>query len=168
MRNLLNRLFSRSGMRSFDAAGGGRRWEGARTVDGLNTAILAGATTAARRAGWYARNNPWVAAAVDSLVGNAVGAGIKPQSTDPDRAVRERLLVLWLRWSDHADPGELADFFGLPAMVESGESFAQLRVVPETATFPLHINLLDRDQVPLDLHRDIGGGARIRAGIEFN
>ena len=27
------------------------------------------------------RNNPWVAAAVDFLVGNIVGAGIKPQST---------------------------------------------------------------------------------------
>jgi hypothetical protein len=42
--------------------------------------------------------NPWVAAAVDGLVGNVVGAGIKPQSTHPDRAVRERLQVLWLRW----------------------------------------------------------------------
>jgi len=29
----------------------GQRWEGAWTVDGLNAAILAGATTAARRAG---------------------------------------------------------------------------------------------------------------------
>ena len=27
---------------------------------GLNTAILAGATTAAQRAGCYAQNNPWV------------------------------------------------------------------------------------------------------------
>lgn len=105
MRTLLHRLFGFTRTRGFDAAGGGRRWEGARTVDGLNTAILAGATTAARRAGWYARNNPWVAAAVDSLVGNVVGAGIKPQSTHSDRAVRERLQVLWLRWTDHADPG---------------------------------------------------------------
>jgi lambda family phage portal protein len=173
MRTLLHRLFGLTRTRSFDAAGGGRRWEGARTVDGLNTAILAGATTAARRAGWYARNNPWVAAAVDSLVGNVVGAGIKPQSTHPDRAVRERLQVLWLRWTDHADPGGLADFYGLQAMavramVEGGESFARLRVVPDAPAVPLHIDLLDRDQVPLDLHRDIGGGARIRAGIEFN
>jgi len=173
MRSLLDRLFARPGTRAFDAAGGGRRWEGARTVDGLNTAILAGATTAARRAGWYARNNPWVAAAVDSLVGNVVGAGIKPQSTHPDRAVRDRLQMLWTRWTDHADPGGLADFYGLQAMavramVEGGESFARLRVVPDAAAFPLHIDLLDRDQVPLDLHRDIGGGARVRAGIEFN
>ena len=62
MRSLLHRLFSRSDTRAFDAAGAGRRWEGARTVDGLNTAILAGATTAALRAGWYARNDPWVGA----------------------------------------------------------------------------------------------------------
>ena len=173
MRTLLHRLFGLTRTRGFDAAGGGRRWEGARTVDGLNTAILAGATTAARRAGWYARNNPWVAAAVDSLVGNVVGAGIKPQSTHPDRAVRERLQVLWLRWTDHADPGGLADFYGLQAMavramVEGGESFARLRVVSDASAVPLHIDLLDRDQVPLDLHRDIGGGVRIRAGIEFN
>ena len=70
--------------RSFDAAGGGRRWDGARTVDGLNGSIQAGATTAARRAGWYARNNPWVSAAVQSLAANAVGAGIKPRSRHPD------------------------------------------------------------------------------------
>ena len=85
--------------RAFDAAGGGRRWESAKTVEGLNAAILAGATTAARRAGWYARNNPWVASAVEALVGNVVGPGIKPQSAHPDRAVRETLQALWLRWT---------------------------------------------------------------------
>ena len=173
MRTFLHRLLGLARARGFDAAGGGRRWEGARTVDGLNAAILAGATTAARRAGWYSRNNPWVAAAVDSLVGNVVGAGIKPQSTHPDRAVRERLQTLWLRWTDHAAPDGLADFYGLQAMavramVESGESFARLRVASDAASLPLHLELLDREQVPMDLHREIGGGARIRAGIEFD
>ena len=32
------------------------RWEEARTVEGLIAAIPAEATTAGRRAGWYARN----------------------------------------------------------------------------------------------------------------
>ena len=174
MRNFVQRLFGIGKTRAFDAAGGGRRWESAKTVDGLNAAIVAGATTAARRADWYARNNPWVAAAVDSLVGNVVGAGIKPQSAHPDRAVRERLQALWLRWTDYADPGGLADFYGLQAMavramIEGGESFARLKVSPDSATtIPLHIELLDREQVPTDLHREIGGGARIRAGIEFD
>lgn len=174
MRNLFRQLLGLGRARAFDAAGGGRRWESTRTVDGLNAAILAGATTAARRAGWYARNNPWVAAAVDSLVGNVVGAGIKPQSTHPDRVVREKLQALWLRWTDRADAGGLADFYGLQAMavramIESGESFARLRVAPEVASpVPLVLDLLDREQVPSDLHREIGGGARIRAGIEFD
>ena len=173
MRTLLRRLLGLGNTRTFDAAGGGRRWESARAVDGLNAAILAGATTAARRAGWYARNNPWVAAAVDSLVGNVVGAGIMPQSTHPDRMVRERLQALWLRWTDDADTGGLADFYGLQAMavramIESGESFARLRVTQDTGAVPFHIELLDREQVPTDLHRAIGGGARIRAGIEFD
>lgn len=133
MQTLLYRLLYLTRARGFGAAGDGRRFEGARTVDGPNAAILAGATTAARRAGWYARNNPWVAAAVDSMVGNVVGARIKPQSTHPDRSVRERLQVLWLRWTDHVTPDGLADFYGLQAMamramVESGERFARLRV----------------------------------------
>jgi len=173
MRNLFKRFGFSAIARSFDAAGAGRRWDQPRSLDSLNTAILAGATPAARRAGWYARNNPWIVAAVDSLVGNVVGAGIKPQSTHPDRAVREQLQALWLRWTDHAAPDGLADFYGLQAMavramVESGESFARLRVTNDTDSFPLHIELLDREQVPTDLHRDIGGGTRIRAGIEFD
>lgn len=173
MRNILQRILFPSKSRSFDAAGAGRRWDQSRGPDSLNAAILAGATPAARRAGWYARNNPWVAAAVDSLVGNVVGAGIKPQSTHPDRAVRERLHALWLRWTNHAAPDGLADFYGLQAiavraMIESGESFARMRVTNKSDRFPLQIELLDRDQVPTDLHRDIGGGARIRAGIEFD
>jgi lambda family phage portal protein len=173
MLNLIQRILFSSKSRSFDAAGAGRRWDQPRSLDSLNTAILAGATPAARRAGWYARNNPWVASAVDSLVGNVVGAGIKPQSTHPDRAVRERLQALWLRWTDHAAPDGLADFYGLQAMavramVESGESFARLRVTSDTDSFPLHIELLDPEQVPTDLHRDIGRGTRIRAGIEFD
>lgn len=56
----------------------------------------------------------------------------------------------------------------MPAMVESGESFALLRVNDNADCIPLHIELVDPEQVPTDLHRDIGGGARIRAGIEFD
>ena len=41
MRTFLHRLLGFARTRGFDAAGGGRRWEGARTVEGLNAAILA-------------------------------------------------------------------------------------------------------------------------------
>jgi lambda family phage portal protein len=159
--------------RAFDAAGGGRRWEGAKGIEALNASILAGATMAARRAGWYARNNPWVASAVQGLVANAIGSGVKPRSMHPDAAVRDRLHALWNRWTDRADATGLTDFYGLQAlalraMVESGESFARLRFVDSGDGLPLAIDLLDREQVPTDLHREVGAGAHIRAGIEFD
>lgn len=173
MRDFLRRLLRLDRTRNFDAAAGGRRWEGVKTIDGLNATILAGATTAARRAAWYARNNPWITSAVDSLVGNVIGSGITPRSTHSDRAVRERLHALWLKWTDQADAAGLADFYGLQAMavramVESGEVFARLKVAQSTESVPLQIELVDREQVPLDLHREIGGGTRIRAGVELD
>jgi lambda family phage portal protein len=159
--------------RAFDAAGGGRRWEGAKGIEALNTSILAGATMAARRAGWYARNNPWVASAIQGLVANAIGSGVKPRSMHPDAAVRDRLHALWNRWTDRADATGLTDFYGLQAlalraMVESGESFARLRFAEADDGPPLAIDILDREQVPTELHREAGAGARIRAGIEFD
>jgi lambda family phage portal protein len=160
--------------RSFDAASGGRRWEGAKTVESLNAAIMAGATVAALRAGYYARNNPWVAAAVQGLVANAVGTGIKPRSTHPDASVRDALHGLWRRWTDPADGAGLTDFYGLQALapratVESGGSFARLSFAESADGLPpLSIDLMHREQVPTDLHREIGVGGRIRAGIEFD
>ena len=83
MRSRLASVFGFARRPAFDAAGGGRRWEGAKGIEALNASFLAGATTAARRAGWYARNNPWVASAVQGLVANAIGAGVKPRSKHP-------------------------------------------------------------------------------------
>jgi hypothetical protein len=40
---------------------------GGRLNERMNAALLAGTTVAARRSGYYARNNPWVAAAVRAL-----------------------------------------------------------------------------------------------------
>jgi lambda family phage portal protein len=170
----IRRVLGLDRRRAFDAAGGGRRWEGVKSVESLNAAILAGATVAARRAGYYARNNPWVAAAVQALIANAIGTGIKPRSAHPDSTVRGALHRLWARWTDRADANGLTDFYGLQAlalraMVESGESFARLRTTDSGGGLPpLQIELLDREQVPSDMHREIGNGARIRAGIEFD
>jgi len=157
---------------AFDSAGGGRRWENAKTVDSLNAAILSSATVSARRAGYYARNNPWVVAAVQGLVANAVGTGIKPRSRHPDEATRKKLHALWGVWTDSADASGLTDFYGLQAlamrsMVEGGETFARFKMNGQ-GRVPLQIELIDREQVPMDLHREIVHGARIRAGIEFD
>lgn len=160
--------------RSFDAAGGGRRWDKAGTVSNLNSAILSAATVSARRAGYYARNNPWVASAVASLVGNAVGTGIKPRSQHPDAAVRDALHAMWDHWVDQADAGGLADFYGMQAlavraMIEAGEAFGRLRsrLPSDGLPVPFQFELIDREQVPQDRFAEVNSN-RIRAGIEFN
>lgn len=89
----IRRVLGLDRRRAFEAAGGGRRWKGAKSVESLNAAILAGATLAARRAGYYARNNPWLAAAVQALIANAVGTGIKPHSAHSDSKARDALVA---------------------------------------------------------------------------
>ena len=175
MMNFLSRFFPRSNARrSFDAAGGGRRWDKAGTLDNLNASILSSASISARRADYYARNNPWVASAVSSLVGNAIGTGIKPRSRHPVPAVRDAMHALWERWTDRADAAGLADYYGMQAlavraMVEGGESFARLRSrMPEDGLpVPFQLELIDREQVPLERFADLGN-SRVRAGIEFD
>lgn len=175
MLGVIKNLFSKTARRSFDAAGGGRRWDGARTVDNLNASILASATVAARRASYYCRNNSWVASAVQALVANAVGCGIKPRSKHPNPVVRDRLHTLWNRWTDEADAAGLADFYGLQtmavrAMAEAGESFARLRIrrPDDGLAVPFQVELLDREQIPLERFTELSGGGRVRAGIEFD
>jgi lambda family phage portal protein len=160
--------------RSLDAAGGGRRWANAPTLPSLNSAVLAGATVSAHRAAYYTRNNPWIASAVDSLVSNAVGTGIKPRSQHPDPAVRDGLHRLWDAWQRRADAAGLLDFYGLQAlavraMIEGGEAFARLRTrLPvDGLDVPFQVEMVDREQVPTDQVADVAG-ARVRAGIEFD
>lgn len=163
----------KSPTRSFDAAGGGRRWDKAPSLVNLNSAILAASTVSARRAGYYCRNNPWVASAVSSLVGNIVGTGIKPRSQHPDPKVRDALHKLFDGWQRRADAGGLTDFYGLQAlavrqMIEGGEAFARFRsrLPSDGLDVPFQVELIDREQVPTDRFSETGN--RVRAGIEFD
>lgn len=162
-------------VRSLDAAAGGRRWEGAKTVPNRNAAIFAGGRTTAHRASYQALNNPHVANFVSALVSNLVGTGLTPQSEHPNQAQRQRIEQLWASWSDHADAAGLGDFSGVQelmarAMCEKGESFARLRprLPADGLPVPLQLEVMDPDQVPIDLHRDMANDARVRGGVEFD
>ncbi len=171
------RIFGRntSERRSFEAAGGGRRWKDARRITNLNQNILGSAATVRQRGQFHVRNNPWLSAGIGSLVSNLVGTGIKPQSEHPDPDMRARLHGLWARWTDEADADGLTDFYGLQAvavrsMLEGGEAFGRLRPrrPSDGLEVPLQIEGLDAEQVPIGLTQEIGGNARITAGIEFS
>ncbi|RJF81883.1 phage portal protein [Azospirillum cavernae] len=172
----LRRAFGTLWTRSLDAAGAGKRWAGASRVVNLNADMLSGATVAAQRAAYVARNNPNVAAAINAMVSNAVGTGIKPRSKHPDDAVRDTLHALWERWERVADAsGRAGGFYGqqalaVRAMIEGGESFARLRsrLPGDGLPVPFQVELIARDQVPSTQWSDIRPGNAIRGGIEFN
>lgn len=174
-RGMLARIVDKLRGRRFDGAGGGRRWQGAQTLDNLNSAILAGAGTLRRRGRYYTANNAWASHAADEWVSSLVGTGIVPQSQHPDPATRKLINALFLRWTDHSDADGVSDFFGQQAviargLVEAGEGFARFEIDQQrrAGIVPLKVRLVDAEQVDPALSRELGGGARIVGGIEFD
>lgn len=154
--------------RSYEGAGGGRRWRGFGPTLPPLAAQLAARGTLAQRARHLVANNPLAASAADAWGSNLVGTGIKPQSAHPDASVRPWLNAAWERWTDVADADGLGDFYALQAlaarrMVVDGESFAVIAHAEDGAP---RIRVLDAEQIDGAMHRDLGNGARIVAGIE--
>lgn len=164
----LRRLFAPTATRRFDAAAGGRRWQGAQTFGHIRAEVAAAAGPIRRRAAYFARNNPWLGNGVTAIVTGTVGAGIKPQSQHPDATLRAELQRRWNAWVARADADGLTDAYGLQALavrclVEQGECFAHL-VQTEAG---LRVRLLDPEMVAADESRELGNGARIVQGVEF-
>lgn len=142
----------------------------------INAVLQAAGPTVLARARWLARNNPYAANAVECFAANAVGAGIVPAlrgGIPPE--TRSAVMTLWDRWTDDADAENGADLYGLQRRVArelfiAGEAFLRFRPRrPEDGlAVPLQIELLPSEMLPADENRALGGGAVIRAGVEFD
>jgi lambda family phage portal protein len=157
-------------VRSYDGAGGGRRWRDAGEMARQLAAINAARGPIAKRARYLDGNNALAAAGTSAWVSAAVGSGIKPQSSHPDPAVRKYLNLGFERLTDSIDPDGLTDFYGQQALVMrrtviDGDCFGVMTLADRGA---LRVRVLDADQVDPTLHREIVGGARIMAGVEFD
>jgi len=155
--------------RSYDAAGGGRRWRGFVDMPNQLASQIAARGPVGKRARALVANNPLAASGADGWVSALIGTGIKPQSTHPDESVRTILNAAFERWTDQADAEGLGDFYAMQAlaarrMVIDGESFAALS---HDDAGRLKVRLLDAEQIDPAAHRDFGNGTRIVAGIEF-
>ncbi len=176
LRALLHRTASRvaimTGTRRFDAAGGGRRWSGNPTMGPLNVEVLAAAPAIRRRAAYFARNNPWLSNGVEALVSNLVGSGIRPVSKHPNAATRKALQDAFSRWTSQADADGVLDFYGVQGiavrqMIEAGEVFGHLLTPDAALGVPFSIRLVDAELVDPAHTLDLGGGAQIVGGVEF-
>ncbi|MBF0188965.1 MAG: phage portal protein [Magnetococcales bacterium] len=161
---------------SYEGAATGRRlgsWQP--SGDGVNAMLFRDASLMRSRSRDLVRRNAWAANAVDSLVANLVGTGIKPQSTHTDPAIKEQIQALWLEWTKEADTHGMLGFYGLQAlstraMIEGGEVLIRLRnrLERDGLSVPLQIQVLEPDHLPSAMIQDLSGGRRIRAGIEFD
>jgi len=139
-----------------------------------NDAILGNLTALRDRSRAAARNDGYAKGAIEKMVANIIGTGVKPLSMAPDPAVREAIHRAWLQWTDESDADGLLDFYGQQTQLartwlEGGEAFARLRprLPADGLTVPLQVQILEPELCP-HTHSIFNGPARIRAGIEFS
>ena len=119
------------------------------------------------------RKNPYAMNAIEAIVSNCIGTGIKPQSKAKDAEFRKKIQELWLKWTDESDAAEVCDFYGLQALVlrsviECGECFVRIKINKQNATVPLKLQVLEAEHLDSSKDGALPNGNIIRSGIEFN
>lgn len=157
----------------YDAASSGRRSRAWGGTNGGPNVPATNLTTLRNRARDAVRNDPLADSAVDAVVTNVIGTGIKPQFTTTDAGLNQELASAWLEWTDHAAPDDSADFYGLQAMavramVEGGEAFGRLRMrrASDGVAVPLQVQVLEGEFCPAEKSETYGGNS-IVSGIEY-
>ena len=160
--------------RSYEAAAKGRGTDGWRAGStAADTEIAAAGPTLRNRSRDLVRNNALAAQAVQVLVNNMVGYGIRPRAASKDEALDKRVNDLWQEWSQRCDAHGHTNFDGLLAlavrgMIEGGESFAIRRTTRAGGRVPLQIELREPDHLDDGRMNTPGGGGRIAQGIEYD
>lgn len=161
---------------SFDAGAHTRRTQGWRpSAVTPNSAVLGQLSTLRNRSRAAIANDGNAKGAIDKLVTNVIGTGIKPQSLSADPRFRERLHKLWLRWTDQSDADGLLDFYGQQTQLtrgwfEGGEMYARLRfrLPGDGLVVPLQVQLIEPELCPYSYNAQLSNGNKVRAGIEFD
>ena len=162
--------------RNYEAASRGRGTSGWKAGSTSADAEIALAGAALRnRMRDLVRNNPIAAQAVQVLVNNIVGTGIRPRAASPDPALNKRADDLWKRWAAHCDHHGHTDFHGILGlavrqMIEGGEVFAIARRPARRARdghVPLRIELREADHLDDARSDSRMAGGKIVQGIEY-
>ncbi|MFN9090939.1 MAG: phage portal protein [Alphaproteobacteria bacterium] len=121
------------------------------------------------------RNNALAAQAVQVLVNNIVGPGIRPRAASGNKALNKRVDALWRSFAASCDYYGHTDFHGLlnlavREMIEAGDILALKIATPRGSgrTVPLQIQLREIDHLDTGRVQDIAGGGYTDQGIEFD
>ncbi|MBR1734697.1 MAG: phage portal protein [Alphaproteobacteria bacterium] len=159
---------------AYDGAGHGRRvanWYPSNSS--INSLLASNLETLRARSRDKVRKNPYALNAIEAIVSNCIGTGIKPQSKAKNAEFRKKIQELWLKWTDEADAAETCDFYGLQALVlrsviESGECFVRIKVDKNNALVPLRLQVLEADHLDASKDYPLQNGNVVKTGIEFD
>lgn len=159
---LLRALGGQARTRSYDAAGW-RRFPREARMGRTSTETIVAASHVRAKARYYVANDGTAAAAVSALTTYAVGAGPIPAHDDAEA------VAAFLRWWHECDADGRTDFGGLVALmvralVIDGEALVLFRQRAEG----LRLQAIPAEQLDESKSAELGGGAFIAAGIEFN
>lgn len=152
----LSKLLRRSGI---EAGSGGRRWDGASTIGNPQASTLAARGPAKNRAAAASINTPFGQRAVEAWTSALVGKGWQARSQHPDKDIARRLSSAFEALANPLLP------IIARALVRDGEAIVRTRLNSEGH---FRVQLIPSDQLDPTLSRDLGGGARIVSGIEFD
>lgn len=157
--NAVTRTISRFFKRQIEAGGGGRRWEGAQLLGNPQQQTLAARGVAKARASAAYVNTPYGQRIVEAWTAALVGKGWQARSRHPDEATRRQI-------SDDFEQLVSPHLTTIArSLVRDGEAFVR-GVLGADGMFA--IKVIPADQVDPSLSREMGGGARIVSGIEFD
>lgn len=153
------RAFSKVFRRGIEAGSGGRRWDGAPVLSAPQTSMNAARGPAQIRAAAQYLNAPYGQRIVESWVSALAGKGWNTRSKHPDAATARRL--------NEAFEALIAPLLPLMvrALVRDGEAFMRITI---TSGGMIRLKPVPAEQVDPTINRDLGNGARIVAGIEFD
>lgn len=162
--------------RGYDGATRGRSTEGWKTpATSADAEIGAAGELLRSRMRDLVRNNAYAAQAVQVLVNNIVGTGIRPRSNSGNKALDKKVDALWDQWSRRCDAHGHTDFHGLIAlavreMIEGGDCFAIQRPQQrgDGRDVPLLIELREADHLDAGKNELRPDGSRIAQGIEYD
>lgn len=132
-------------------------------------------TTLRDRSRAATRNDGYAKGAIDTLVTNIIGTGVRPLSKADDPAFRKAQQALWTAWTDESDSEGQLDFYGQQTQatrtwLTAGESFVRLRPrqFDDGFAVPLQLQVLEPESCPHTYTTTLPNGNLVHAGIEFN
>lgn len=170
----ITKFLKKKAQSPYDGAGHGKRLANWYPSSASINSILSGNLDTLRtRSHDIVRKNPYAANAIDSIVSNCIGTGIKPQSKAKNADFRRQIQELWLQWTDEADAARTCDFYGLQSLVlrsviECGECFVRIKIDKKNSTVPLKLQVLEAEHLDSSKDYPLPNGNVIKSGIEFD